>query len=486
MKKYTIEEVRKSFEDKGFILSEDSYYIDIFSKTLTYTCPLGHTHTTSFQLWKRTYKCKTCNIKNSRKKRRLSYDFVKNEFNKEDYELTSKEYINNSQKLDAICKNGHEISISYANFSRGRRCRYCNIESIKKNLSLDYEFIKQQFKNEEYELLSKDYNNAHTKLEYKCSNGHICEISYNKFQQGERCPKCNGNISRAEDELYQIISENITSIQCDKKIIKPYELDIVIPSKKTAIEYCGLFWHSESQGKDKRYHLDKLNKCNKKGYNLITIFEDEWINNKGMIIGRLRNYLGISDAKKIYARKCIVEEINTESARNFLEDNHTQGFYPSSIKLGLIYKSKILAVMTFSSLSISKGASSIKNVFELSRFCSDYNYRIIGGASKLLNYFIKNYKPKEIISYADRRWSSGKLYDNLGFKFVRNTEPNYWYLVRGKNNYIRKHRFGFRKSVLKNKLPKFDEKLTEYENCLMNGIDRIWDCGNKKYIMETL
>ena len=103
---------------------------------------------------------------------------------------------------------------------------------------------------------------------------------------------------------------------------------------------------------------------------------------------------------------------------------------------------------------------------------------MIGGASKLLSYFIKQYKPKKIISYADRRWSDGNLYKKIGFNLVNLTHPSYFYT----NDYLIKyHRFSFRKDQLSEKLVLFDPQLTEWENMQLNGYDRIWDCGNLKY-----
>ena len=99
----------------------------------------------------------------------------------------------------------------------------------------------------------------------------------------------------------------------------------------------------------------------------------------------------------------------------------------------------------------------------------------------LRSHFENNYKWKEIYSYADRRWSQGKLYEAIGFKLDGVTPPNYWYIVdKG-----RKHRFSYRKSVLKNKLKKFDENLSERENMKMNGYNRIWDCGNNVFIRNN-
>ncbi|MBR4315953.1 MAG: hypothetical protein IKP65_03150, partial [Alphaproteobacteria bacterium] len=55
--------------------------------------------------------------------------------------------------------------------------------------------------------------------------------------------------------------------------------------------------------------------------------------------------------------------------------------------------------------------------YELIRFASKIGYQVIGGASKLLSYFRKQYKGS-IISYADRRYSNGKLYEAIGFKLI--------------------------------------------------------------------
>jgi len=483
MRKFSYEKIKSEFQNENLVLSDDSYYDHIDSKTLTYTCNKGHTVTTSYRIWKQNKGCKICNIEKGYKKRRLSYDFVKSQFEKEGFTLLSKTYENSQSKLDVICNNGHKTSIAYNNFMAGRRCDKCARITHANKIRLSYDFVKSQFEKENYTLLSKNYINSATRMKCSCSSGHICYISYNKFSQDRRCPKCYGNISKPEEYIFNVLSEYTDCIQSDKKLIHPLELDIVIPNKKLAIEYCGLYWHSEERGKNRNYHLNKLNECNKQGYNLITIFEDEWVQNKDIIINRLKNRLGVTENEKIYARKCNVTELSTCS--DFLNRNHTQGNSQSKIKLGLIYEDKLVSVMTFSNLSVAKGSKSEDGCFELNRYCSDYNYSVIGGASKLFSYFVKNYNPKEVISFADRRWSSGNLYNKLGFKFLYHTKPNYWYLVRNKSYYTRKHRFMFRKSVLQNKLDKFNPDLTEYKNMTENGYTRIWDCGNSKYLWRN-
>jgi hypothetical protein len=86
------------------------------------------------------------------------------------------------------------------------------------------------------------------------------------------------------------------------------------------------------------------------------------------------------------------------------------------------------------------------------------------------------YKPEELISYADVRWSglneNSTIYNKLGFKLKNISKPNYWY-VKGVNKY---HRYNFRKD----KLIKdgFDPNKTEREIMIERGYNKIWDCGN--------
>ena len=154
-----------------------------------------------------------------------------------------------------------------------------------------------------------------------------------------------------------------------------------------------------------------------------------------------------------------------------------QGATNSSVKLGLYLNDDLVSLMTFNKPRLGIGAS--YDGYELSRFCNKLDTSVIGGADKLLKHFIKTYNPKEIISYADRRWSQGDLYEKLGFQETHRNKPNYWYII-GKN---RKHRFNFRKELLKK--DGFDTKnKTEHQIMLERGIYRIYDCGTITYSLK--
>jgi hypothetical protein len=55
-----------------------------------------------------------------------TYEFVKEQIEKEGYELFSSEYVNNCTKLKLQCREGHDYLVTYGNFHSGRRCPICS------------------------------------------------------------------------------------------------------------------------------------------------------------------------------------------------------------------------------------------------------------------------------------------------------------------------------------------------------------------------
>jgi hypothetical protein len=261
----------------------------------------------------------------------------------------------------------------------------------------------------------------------------------------------------------------------DKTVLSPQELDIYIPSLNFAIECNGIYWHSEvTGGKNKVYHINKTKRCVVKNIRLIHIFENEWNTKKDIVKSILSNILKKSPIK-IAARKCEVKIITDKSDSPFLENNHIQGDVNSSVKIGLYHNNDLVSVMTFVKSRFDK-----KCEYEMARYCNKLNTTIVGGASKLFNHFIKNYDPKSIVSYNDRRYFSGEVYLNLGFTFIYNSTPNYWYVIDEYKTL--KNRVCFQKHKLSKILTGFNPVLTEWENMKSNGYDRIWDCGNGKWV----
>ncbi|MFA5068469.1 MAG: hypothetical protein WC466_10625, partial [Candidatus Izemoplasmatales bacterium] len=214
-----------------------------------------------------------------------------------------------------------------------------------------------------------------------------------------------------------------------------------------------------------------------KNIRLIHIFEDEWTDKKNIIKSRLKNILN-KTKEKIYARKCTIKEIDVYHAKEFFNKNHLQGYTNSKYRIGLFYNGQLVSCMLFNNPRVGIGAK--YNGYELTRFASILDTNIVGGANKILRYFENKYRPEIIKSYADRRWGQGNIYNILGFSKNQTNQPNYWYIINNK----RKHRFGFRKEILKKH--GFDTKnKTEHQIMTERRIYRIYDCGTitftKKY-----
>lgn len=276
-------------------------------------------------------------------------------------------------------------------------------------------------------------------------------------------------------DIYNFIKENYNGeiITNTKDYINPYEIDIYLPELKLGFEFNGLYWHSEKFKKEE-YHLIKKQKAEDNNINLFTIWEDDWVIKKDICKSYILNKLGLTN--KIGARKCIIKEVNYNISKNFLDRNHFQGDCKSSIRIGLYYNNELVNLMTFSKLRLPLGGKNQEHVYELTRYCNILDTNIVGGASKLLNYFIKKWKPIRIETYSDNLISNGNMYEKLGFTYLHTSKPGYWYVIDKK----REHRFNWRKS----KLVKmgFDINKTEEEIMLELGYYRVYNGGNKKWI----
>ncbi len=343
-----------------------------------------------------------------------------------------------------------------------------NILRVINKIKKDYIFIEHK-------------NGVFTLKHRKCNN--IFNIDANLLDSRYMlnktiCLYCNPK--KSYNSLFELIKDtflNFNYIKNDRKILNGKELDIYIPDKKIGIEINGNYWHSNIYKKND-YHLKKTKLAESKNIQLIHLFEDEIIYKNEIVKSIIKSKLGIFD-QRIYARKCEIREItNNEQIRQFLNENHLQGFIGSKIKIGLFYENELVSLMTFGSLRRALGNKNTnKNEYEMFRYATKLNTQVVGGASKMFKYFLKTYNPKKIISYANRRYSQGKLYEKLGFEKVGDTKPNYWYIKRG--SIKREYRFKYRKQILVKM--GFDKNKSESEIMKELKYYKIYDSGQLKF-----
>lgn len=285
------------------------------------------------------------------------------------------------------------------------------------------------------------------------------------------------NKSKGEFEIKDFII-NTLGLNCFSVMLeKTYEIDCFIKSHNFGIEYCEEYWHRYDPKKNnKNYHKNKYKFCKQKNINFLTIFECEWKTKRDIIESIIKSKLKLTE--RIYARKCHIEEIESVVACDFHDKNHISGHIKSSINIGLFYKNNLISV-----LSMVKSRFDRNCDYEISRFSTKLNYTVVGGLSKMFSFFVKKYNPLSCVTYSDLRFGDGKSYEKIGFDFVTQTVPNYFYIKKGNDKL--ESRLKYQKTKLK-EMNGYDDRKTEFEIMKENNFYRLYDCGNNKFIWEKM
>ena len=417
------------------------------------------------------YGCPKCGRSSTKRKLLKSKEMFVDESVKthgDKYDYSEAEYNGAHSKICIICPEHGKFWQEPNNHVRGHGCPRCD-----NKLKTTNSFIQEAklVHGERYDYSNVEYVDATTKVRITCPiHGEFAQAPFNHLQR-HGCPKCVSPTSIWENEVADHIkSLGLEVERSNRDILKGREVDIYIPSKNIGIECDGLRWHSDFGGKGSEYHIAKTQQCSDENVRLIHIFEDEWAFKNEIWKSMLRNIL-TGSPDRIPARKCRIMEVSPKTSRDFLNENHVQGYANASHNYGLYFNGELVSLMTFGRRRINLGGKNTDGMFELVRFCNKLNTSVIGGASRLLATFIKEHDPKEIISYSDIRWSDGNMYRKLGFFHDHDSRPNYYY-VEGMH---RHNRFRFRKSILVKE--GYDKNKTEQEIMKDRRFGRIYDCG---------
>lgn len=495
-KKCAIEKSRKTFNDLETIKQKikeihgERYDYDFSNykggkSTLKIKCEKHgwFDQTVSYHL--RGSGCPKCAIeKNTELKRHKQEDILKriDKIYDGQYEIKNFEYKRIGQYVDVLCKkHNHNFRTTVGNLLHGHGCPMCGLEKYSEKRSFTFDDFLQRAKEmhgDKFEYDKDSYTNFQSPVGIYCKEHKrwFSQIARNHANGQIACPSCYSTKSRGEEQLFQFVKQICPdAIQSDRKLLKGTrcdgkEIDIYVPNKTLAIEYDGLYWHSEAKIKDDTHRI-KTECCAEKGVQLIHIFEDEWNEKPEIVMAMIRNKLGLK-SESIAARKCEIVMVGINDSKDFYNTNHIQGYCYAHVNVGLKYGDRLVAMMSFDNTQKSLS----KNGWTLVRFATELNTRVNGAAGKLLTWFERNYNPIEIVSYADRRISDGNLYKVLGFKLDKITPISYSVIIDNE----RFHRFKFRKENLVKRYG-CPEWMSEHEFCLMNHWYRIYDCGKLVY-----
>lgn len=295
----------------------------------------------------------------------------------------------------------------------------------------------------------------------------------NHLTKGQGCQKCGCIRSKGEREMAEWIgSLGVNHIVSYRNKL---ELDIFIPERQIGIEYCGLYWHSEAR-REKMYHQEKRQHFARLGIRVIHVYEDEWRDRQDVVKQYLLYQLQPS-TERFYARQCRLIDVPSAAARRLLDARHLQGASLAQRYIGLQAGERLVAVGAFTQAGSNRGTDH----WELIRYVTD-SCAVVGGLGRIMTAFHREVQAP-IFSYTDLDKFTGDGYEAAGFTRVAVVAPDYrtvWNSEAGKTR--RAKQYTRRANLARLAGFQFDPALTEHQNCLNNGVLRVYDGGKIKWV----
>jgi G:T-mismatch repair DNA endonuclease (very short patch repair protein) len=413
------------------------------------------------------------------------------------YDYSKVVFLGYKTKVEISCAVHGAFWQTPDNHYRGSQgCPACGNELIRSQKQLPVaQFISRaaEVHGGRYEYAETQFDNMLTSsVDIRClEHGWFSQSPVNHLAGKDGCTKCNHMKSAPEEQVADYLEIFTTVERRNRTLIGPKEIDIYLPEKKIAIEFCGMYWHShgdkDAEKKGKGRHAEKHALCAAEGVRLITIYETEWAERQATVKRMLRNAIGKTKGR-LMARKCELRKPTVQEARAFYEKYHPQGGDGTGAHYGLYWDGKLVACMRFTFGSNDRGHGAKVRQWTLSRYASRLS--VAGAASRLFKAFLTDQKPDEVKSFSDNRLFSGGMYEQLGFQLEADVVPDYqvWSQklgLRPKPHYQRRLLPArLREHGMDEKFDPATDKRTEAEMTYLLGARRIYDCGKKRWLWQ--
>lgn len=248
---------------------------------------------------------------------------------------------------------------------------------------------------------------------------------------------------------------------------------IIYPSKEYAIVCHN---NDELIHKENNYCLNLTREYANNGLDLFHLYSHLWPNRKKQILNFVSFKIGLS-RHRVMGRKCLLGD---SICPDFFDSFHIQGRANLVQRyFNLIYNGEVVGSITASK---HHRQNVNRNDIVLSRLCFRSDFNVQGGSSKLFKAFkewAKSAGYTNVISWSDNSWTSGNIYEVLGFKLDCEYPPDYFYWDVENKKYVSKQ------SQQKKKV-NCPAGMTEHEWAKERGLYRTWDCGKKKWIYNLV
>lgn len=343
-----------------------------------------------------------------------------------------------------------------------------------------------------------------------------------RVRQGTQCPVCSDQATNPKSTpatpIIEPITSNSASIEQDKAtlinilrtLVPGYDVqcdesfNTLIPSKNLAIEFNGLYWHSELFIKDKHYHANKSALAEQAGVQLIHVWEDDWNLRRDIVIRMIAHKLHATHnlsavlpaettdprvSTTAFARTLTPTAVAGSRAAAFLNSNHIQGAVSATKHFALCDNNDdIRALLSVRSPKNNARMYRKKGTWEIQRYATLGN--VPGGFTRLLKFAEHTLNEhgtvlKQWISFSAADVSDGGLYKAAGFTAEQQLAPDYRY-VGGATGWRRTPKESFqRKRFRDDPALLWDESWTEHEAALNNELYRIYDAGKTRWVKNV-
>ena len=379
-------------------------------------------------------------------------------------------YKSKNRIVKLSCPTHGEYDQQMTPFLKGAECPACAAITAGRSRLNSIEEL-QAYLPKGVKVHDQDYENNRVLLECE-KHGAVLGNRASLFSN-VGCVSCSFGASKEADEMYLELLRFKLNLQ--KEYVIPgtkFRLDFYFPEKQVAVEYHGLYWHTEEKV-GRSYHKLKHDLAEKAGIRVIHIFSDEWKTRKKAVLSLIQNSLGVAK-ESVQARKLTVKSVVEPEASDFFENHHIQGKTTSSKYVGLYSEDTLLACLAYSNRKLS---AANETVCEVTRYASAT--RVVGGFGKLLKFVTRQeLQFSKFVAFSDIRVFTGKLYQTLGFAKTKQLSPDYTYVVNGKR--VHKSHFTVAKFQELAHL-KFSEGLTEAQLAELNKLSRVYDCGRVRW-----
>ncbi len=303
------------------------------------------------------------------------------------------------------------------------------IDTKQKNILYKYKKIVE---NDEYEIIDN------TKNEMKILHKKCDQIFYTNYSTLRNrlnynitlCTNCfpisESKSVKEKDFVSWLRSLNLNIKENDRNILNGKELDIYIPEYNLAIEFNGLYWHSE-KFKDKNYHLDKSLKCSEQGIRLLHVWEDEWIFKQDVVKSTILDILNMKKNFK-YKDLLTVKVLNDKNnIEKFVSKNSLNFFEKTNLNISVFHNQEIIAI-----LCLKRNGKNYTIINHVEKISNDIKYNTF---EILFNYLLNNYYYENIYLMNDFRF--GNIVSEDIFEKINFSKPSF-YLCKGNQRFSKK------------------------------------------------